>query len=417
MFELTATDKNTRARRGRLKTAHGVIETPAFMPVGTQGSVKAMSPRELLDVKAQIILGNTYHLFVRPGLDVIKHFGGLHRFMNWTGPILTDSGGYQIFSLAKLRKITEEGVAFQNHLDGTPTFISPEIAMEIQAVLGSDIAMVLDECPPWPCEYEYAARSLERTHRWAERCKEAALGHPERSEAKSSRNATGEAGEAGLSNPAEPMTPPRGPSTPLRSARDDQMVFGIVQGSAFEDLRRSSAQALAAMDFDGYAIGGVSVGEPEPEMMAAVEWSEPHLPENKPRYAMGLGTPPQMLELIARGMDMFDCVLPTRLARNGTAFTAAGTLNLKNAEFTLQKGPIEEGCVCPACRDFSRGYIRHLIKAEEILGLRLITLHNLHFYLDLVRRARSAIEDGTFAELRAQFVAGYKIRDGMALDQ
>ena len=389
MFELTATDKNTRARRGRLKTAHGVIETPAFMPVGTQGSVKAVSPRELRELEAQIVLGNTYHLFVRPGLEVINHFGGLHRFMNWDGPILTDSGGYQIFSLAKLRKITEEGVAFQNHLDGTPAFISPESAMEIQAVLGSDIAMVLDECPPWPCEYDYAARSLEMTHRWAARCKaisDTGLRIPER--------------EAG--NASSELSAIRNPKS--------QMVFGIVQGSTFEDLRRSSAQALAAMDFDGYAIGGVSVGEPETEMMQAVEWSEPHLPENKPRYAMGLGTPPQMIELIARGVDMFDCVLPTRLARNGTAFTAGGTLNLKNAEFAMQKEPIEDGCVCPACRDFTRGYIRHLIKAEEILGLRLITLHNLHFYLDLMRRARRAIEDGTFTDLRAQFVAGYKTR-------
>jgi queuine tRNA-ribosyltransferase len=403
MFELTATDKNTRARRGRLKTAHGTIETPAFMPVGTQGSVKAVSPRELRELEAQIILGNTYHLFVRPGVEVIRHFGGLHRFMNWDGPILTDSGGYQIFSLAKLRKITEEGVAFQNHLDGTPTFISPEIAMEIQAALGSDIAMVLDECPPWPCEYDYAARSLVMTHRWAERCKAEALRHPERSAAQSR--------DPG----AVPPTPTRGSSTSLRSARNDQLVFGIVQGSTFEDLRRSSAQALAAMDFDGYAIGGVSVGEPEPEMMQAVEWSEPHLPENKPRYAMGLGTPPQLIELIARGMDMFDCVLPTRLARNGTAFTAEATLNLKNAEFAMQKEPIEQGCLCPACRDFTRGYIRHLVKAEEILGLRLITIHNLHFYLELMSRARRAIEDGTFAELRTRFVAEYKTR-GAPLD-
>jgi queuine tRNA-ribosyltransferase len=395
MFELTATDKNTRARRGRLKTAHGVIETPAFMPVGTQGSVKAMSPRELREVQAQIILGNTYHLFVRPGLEVIRHFGGLHRFMNWDGPILTDSGGYQIFSLAKLRKITEEGVAFQNHLDGTPAFISPESAMEIQAALGSDIAMVLDECLPWPCEHDYAVRSLERTHRWAARCKAIS--------------------ETGLRIPEREGDRATFPQSAIRNPQS-QMVFGIVQGSAFEDLRRSSAQALAAMDFDGYAIGGVSVGEPEAEMMAAVEWSEPHLPGNKPRYAMGLGTPPQLIELIARGMDIFDCVLPTRLARNGTAFTAGGTLNLKNAEFTLQKGPIEDGCLCPACRDFSRGYIRHLIKAEEILGLRLITLHNLHFYLDLMNRARNAIEDGTFAELRAQFVAGYKLR-GETTDQ
>jgi queuine tRNA-ribosyltransferase len=346
-----------------------VIETPAFMPVGTQGSVKAVSPEELRALKAQIILGNTYHLFVRPGLDVIRHFGGLHRFMNWDGPILTDSGGYQIFSLAKLRKITEEGVSFQNHLDGTPTFISPEIAMEIQATLGSDIAMVLDECPPWPCEYDYAARSLEMTHRWAKRCKAIS--------------------DTGFRKP------------------ERQLIFGIVQGGTFEELRRSSAQALAAMDFDGYAIGGVSVGEPEPEMMSAVEWSEPHLPANKPRYAMGLGTPPQLIELIARGVDMFDCVLPTRLARNGTAFTATGTLNLKNAEFTMQTGPLEEGCACPACRDFSRGYIRHLVKSEEILGLRLITLHNLHFYLDLMGRARRAIEHGNFAAFRAEFAAGY----------
>jgi queuine tRNA-ribosyltransferase len=392
MFELLGKDVSSKARRGRLTTAHGVIETPAFMPVGTQGSVKAVSPQELRELKAQIVLGNTYHLFVRPGLEVIRHFGGLHRFMNWDGPILTDSGGYQIFSLAKLRKITEEGVAFQNHLDGTPTFISPEIAMEIQATLGSDIAMVLDECPPWPCEYDYAARSLERTLHWAGRCKAAArgrAGNVQRSMSNVQRSTEG----------------------PSRGA-----VFGIVQGGTFEDLRRSSAQAVAAMDFDGYAIGGVSVGEPEPEMMQAVEWSEPHLPENKPRYAMGLGTPPQMIELIARGVDLFDCVLPTRLARNGTAFTVGGTLNLKNAEFAMQKEPIEEGCICPACRDFTRGYIRHLVKAEEILGLRLITVHNLHFYLDLMIRARRAIESGTFADLRVQLATEYKARDA-SLDQ
>lgn len=348
-------------------TAHGAIETPAFMPVGTQGSVKAVSPRELRELKTQILLGNTYHLFVRPGLNVIQHFGGLHRFMNWDGPILTDSGGYQIFSLAKLRKITDEGVSFQNHLDGTPTFISPEIAMEIQKALGSDIAMVLDECPPWPCEHEYAARSLEMTIRWAKRSKEAS-------------HAAG------------------------------QLVFGIVQGATFADLRRASAEATVQIGFDGYAIGGVSVGEPESEMMLAVQNSEPYLPMDKPRYAMGLGTPPQIIELVARGVDMFDCVLPTRLARNGTAFTAAGSLNLRNAEFTLQKGPLEEGCICPACREFSRAYIRHLIKAEEILGLRLITLHNLHFYLDLMRRTRAAIEDGSFAGFRKEFVAGYGTR-------
>lgn len=393
MFELTTTDKNTGARRGRLKTLHGEIDTPVFMPVGTQGSVKAVSPRELHELKTQIILGNTYHLFVRPGLDVIRHFGGLHRFMSWDGPVLTDSGGYQIFSLAKLRKITEDGVAFQNHVDGTPAFISPESAMEIQATLGSDIAMVLDECLPWPCEYDYAARSLERTLRWAGRCKaisETGFRIPERKDGQAS------------SEPSAIRNP------------QSQIVFGIVQGSSFEDLRRSSAQALAEMNFAGYAIGGVSVGEPVAEMMQVVEWSEPHLPRDKPRYVMGLGTPPQMIELIARGMDMFDCVLPTRLARNGTAFTSVGTLNLKNARFALEKEPIEPGCTCPACRDFTRGYIRHLIKAEEILGLRLISLHNLHFYLNLMSRARDAIGNGTFAEFRAQFVAGYQTRDDTA---
>jgi queuine tRNA-ribosyltransferase len=288
--------------------------------------------------------------------------------MNWDGPILTDSGGYQIFSLAKLRKITEAGVHFQNHVDGTAAFISPEIAMEIQAALRSDIAMVLDECAPYPCEREYAARSLEMTTRWAKRCK-------------------------------------------AKSEIERHLLFGIVQGATFDDLRKASAQAIVELDFDGYAIGGVSVGEPEEEMMRVVESCEPFLPKNRARYAMGLGTPPQLLEMIARGMDMFDCVLPTRLARNGTAFTSTGTLNLKNAEFAMQKEPIEEGCVCPACREFSRGYIRHLIKAGEILGLRLITLHNLHFYLELMRQARDAIENGTFDQFLKIFIAGYKTRD------
>jgi queuine tRNA-ribosyltransferase len=388
-FELLASDQHSKARRGRLKTAHGVIDTPAFMPVGTQGSVKGVSPRELSELNAQIILGNTYHLFVRPGLNVIKHFGGLHNFMSWDGPILTDSGGYQIFSLVKLRKITEEGVEFQNHIDGARAFISPEIAMEIQAALGSDIAMVLDECVPYPCEYDYAAKSAEMTTRWARRCKAVAS-------AVSAEKA----------------------SNALRTAHSTarQLLFGIVQGGAFENLRKQSAQAITELDFDGYAIGGVSVGEPEEEMMRAVESAEPFLPTDRPRYAMGLGTPPQMLEMIARGMDMFDCVLPTRLARNGTAFTAKGTLNLKNAEFTLDKRPIEENCVCETCRQFSRGYIRHLIKAEEILGLRLITLHNLHSYLNLMGKARTEIENGTFDQFRKSFVAEYKTRDAIPVE-
>ena len=398
MFELLAQDRHTKARHGRLTTAHGVIDTPAFIPVGTQGSVKAASPRELRELEVQIILGNTYHLFVRPGINVIKHFGGLHRFMNWDGPILTDSGGYQVFSLAKLRKITEEGVQFQNHVDGTPAFISPEIAMEIQAALGSDIAMVLDECAPYPCEREYAEKSLEMTTCWAKRSKAANAQH-------STLNAQRSTEEAELSVIHNPQF-----------AIKRQLLFGIVQGATFEDLRKQSAQAIVDLDFDGYAIGGVSVGEPEREMMRAVESAEPFLPRDKPRYAMGLGTPPQLLEMIARGMDMFDCVLPTRLARNGTAFTARGTLNLKNAEFALDKRPIEENCSCDVCREFSRGYIRHLIKAEEILGLRLITLHNLHFYLNLMRQARSEIERGTFDQFRRMFVAEYKPRDTMTVD-
>ena len=393
----------TRARRGRLTTAHGVIDTPAFMPIGTQGSVKAVSPRELRELNAQIILGNTYHLFVRPGLDVIKHFGGLHKFMNWDGPLLTDSGGYQIFSLAKLRKISEGGVHFQNHVDGTPAFISPEIAMEIQAALGSDIAMVLDECAPYPCEYDYAARSVEMTTRWANRCKEALPRSAENAERRTP-NAQSRMGDADLSAIGNPQ-----------SAIERQLVFGIVQGATFDDLRKASAQAIVDLSFDGYAIGGVSVGEREEEMMRAVESCEPFLPDDKPRYAMGLGTPPQLLEMIARGMDMFDCVLPTRLARNGTAFTVRGTLNLKNAEFALDKSPIEENCACSTCREFTRGYIRHLIKAEEILGLRLITLHNLFFYLDLMRQARDQIDNRTFDEFRKGFVANYKTRNGIVL--
>jgi len=394
-FVLSTTDRHSKARRGQLTTAHGVIDTPAFMPVGTQGSVKGVSPRELREINAQIILGNTYHLFVRPGLDVVKHFGGLHNFMNWDGPILTDSGGYQIFSLAKLRKITDEGVEFQNHIDGARAFISPEIAMEIQAALGGDIAMALDECVPYPCEYDYAAQSAELTTRWANRCKEANV-------------------QRSTSNAQRPTSETDSINSQLSTL--NQLLFGIVQGATFEDLRQQSAQAIVELDFDGYAVGGVSVGEPEEEMMRAVESAEPFLPEDKPRYAMGLGTPPQMLEMIARGMDMFDCVLPTRLARNGTAFTATGTLNLKNAEFALDKNPLEENCTCEACREFSRSYIRHLIKAEEILGLRLITLHNLHSYLNLMNRARTEIESGTFDQFRKAFVAGYKTRDPMMVE-
>jgi len=379
-------------------TTHGAIETPAFMPVGTQGSVKAVSPRELRELNAPIVLGNTYHLFVRPGIEVIKHFGGLHKFMMWDRPILTDSGGYQIFSLAKLRKISDEGVQFQNHVDGATAVLSPEIVMQIQATLGSDIAMVLDECPPWPCDYDYAAKSNELTIQWAKRCKKWHAENVERSAVKAGVS------PANSGQPAET-------AAPTEETRVRQLVFGIVQGATFEELRKQSARALVDLGFDGYAIGGVSVGEPEEEMFRAVESSEPILPKDKPRYAMGLGTPPQLLEMIARGMDMFDCVLPTRLARNGTAFTSTGTINLKNAEFSKDKRPIEDNCDCTTCREFSRGYIRHLIKAEEILGLRLITLHNLHFYLDLMRQARAKIDNRTFDEFRAEFVSNYETHE------
>src|SRR5882724_1878830 len=371
-FKLLSTDLVTQARRGQLQTRHGGIETPVFMPVGTQATVKATTPAELREVGAQIILGNTYHLFLRPGLEVIREMGGLHRFMNWNAPILTDSGGFQVFSLSKLRRITEEGVHFNNHLDGSPCFLSPEIAMQIQTALVSDIAMVFDECPPYPCEHEYASASLDRTLRWAERCRS---------------------------------------WLEKQSADHRPLTFGIVQGAVYHDLRKRSASSLVDLDFDGYAVGGVSVGEPEEEMMRAIENSERFLPVQKPRYAMGLGTPPQIIEMVARGIDMFDCVLPTRLARNGTAFTARGTMNLKNAPFIYDQGPIEEGCTCEACRLFTRGYLRHLVKAEEILGLRLITMHNLHFYLNLMTRARQSIEAGTFAAFRREFVAGYQARE------
>lgn len=358
MFQLLATDPASKARLGTLQTSHGIVETPVFMPVGTQGTVKSVSPDELRAMDAQIILGNTYHLWLRPGTDVIDRFGSLHAFSTWDRAILTDSGGYQVFSLSKLRKISEDGVSFQSHLDGHACFLGPEESMRIQDSLGSDIVMLFDECPPYPCDHEYAARSLERTTRWAARCL----------------------------------------AVPTRGKK-----FGIVQGSVYPDLRRASAEALVALELDGYAIGGVSVGEPEHEMMAAVEHSEPFLPANKARYAMGLGKPHQIVELVARGVDMFDCVLPTRVARNGTAFVSTGTLNLKNAAHRLSDLPIEEGCKCPACGTFSRAYLRHLVKANEILGLRLLTLHNLHFYLNLMRQIRAAIAAGTFASFRRDF--------------
>jgi queuine tRNA-ribosyltransferase len=364
MFELLKTDPSSKARLGRLTTARGVIETPVYMPVGTQATVKALDPRELLEAGTQIILGNTYHLYIRPGLDIIRGAGGLHSFMAWPHPILTDSGGFQVFSLAKIRKVKAHGVEFKSHLDGSPLFLGPKEAMEIQRVLGSDIAMVFDECPPHDAPAKEQHLAVERTIRWAHECREQ----------------------------------PRAPG---------QHVFGIVQGGSNAALREHCAKAITALDFDGYAIGGVSVGEPEPEMMKAVEITEPHLPADKARYAMGLGTPAQMVELIARGVDMFDCVLPTRVARNGTAFTRRGTFAIKGGAVKAEFRPIEEGCECFACRHFTRAYIRHLLNVNEILGLRLVSIHNTHFYLEVMREVRAAIAAGVFAEYRREFAASY----------
>ena len=370
MFEVLHRDPQSQARCGRMTLAHGIVETPIFMPVGTQGSVKTLHPDDLEALGAQIILGNTYHLWLRPGHSLIRDFGGLHGFADWKRPILTDSGGFQVWSLAKLRKITEEGVRFQNHLDGSKMLLTPELSMEIQAGLGSDIAMLFDECPPYPCERKYAENSLALTTRWARRCKDWVSQH-------------------------EP-----------RSGKGRQCHFGIVQGSVWADLRERSARELVELDFDGYAIGGVSVGEPEVEMFRAIEHSVPFLPDGKPRYAMGLGTPPQILEMIARGVDMFDCVMPTRVARHGQAFTLDGPIHIKNLAFERDPRPLCESAH-PHVARFSRAYIRHLFRAGEILALRLLSFHNLHFLLALAARAREAIHHGNFLEFKDSFIRRY----------
>jgi queuine tRNA-ribosyltransferase len=364
MFELLKADSESRARLGRLTTPRGVIDTPAFMPVGTQGSVKALDPRELLEMGTQVILGNTYHLHIRPGLEIITAAGGLHRFINWPHPILTDSGGFQVFSLAKIRKIKPHGVEFRSHLDGSLLFLGPVEAMQIQRTLGSDIAMVFDDCPPHDANPRDLRAAVDRTIRWARECR----------------------------------TQPRA---------EGQQVFGIVQGGANRALREECARELVALDFDGYAIGGVSVGEPEREMLAAVEATEPFLPPGRARYAMGLGTPAQIVELVARGVDMLDCVLPTRVARNGTAFTSRGAVSIKAGFNKDDFRPIEEGCACYACRNFTRAYLRHLLNVGEILGLRMLSVHNSHMFLDLMARIRKAIASGNFGEFRRDFIGGY----------
>ena len=366
-YELIKKDEGTGARAGVLHTPHGSFPTPIFMPVGTQATVKAVSPDELKELGAGIILSNTYHLFLRPGMELIREAGGLHKFMHWDRGILTDSGGFQVFSLGELRKITEEGVTFRSHIDGSKQFLSPEISVEVQTALGSDIVMAFDECVPYPADYDYTKQSLDRTLRWAKRCKDA-------------------------------MT------------RDDQGLFGIVQGGMYKELRIESAEALVEMDFPGYAVGGLSVGEPKELMYEMLELSTEHLPQDKPRYLMGVGTPDCLVEGVARGIDMFDCVFPTRVARNGMAMTWTGRLVMKNKVFTHDHEVLEQGCGCYACRNgYTRAYIRHLVRAGEIFGLRLLTLHNLYFLQAFMRAMREAIVESRFAEFRRDFWARYQL--------
>lgn len=368
-FQLLAMDPASAARRGRLQTRHGIVETPIFMPVGTQGTVKAVTPAHLHEIGAQIILGNTYHLNLRPGSELVRDLGGLHTFMGWDRPLLTDSGGFQVFSLAKLREIRDDGIAFQSHIDGARLFLGPKEVMEIQGNLGSDIAMVIDECPPWPCEKDACAAAVARSHRWAEQCRQIAV-------------------ESGFLSAGH-------------------HVFAIVQGSTFDDLRREAAESLSELDFPGYAVGGVSVGEPEPEMLKQVGATTPYLPVNKPRYTMGLGTPPQLLKMVALGVDMFDCVMPTRVARNGLVFTPDGPMNIRNERFRRDPRPLVEG-LDNYTRRFSRAYLRHLQMSGEMLAGTLLTIHNLHFYLDLMTQARAHLEAGDFTPWSRAWIERYE---------
>jgi queuine tRNA-ribosyltransferase len=372
-FRVTATDGG--ARRGVMTTAHGEVETPAFMPVGTQGAVKGITPRDLDDVGAEIMLSNTYHLYLRPGDNLIARRGGLHRFIGWSKPILTDSGGYQVFSLSERRTITEDGAAFRSHLDGSPHLLTPEKAADIQAQLGSDIAMVLDECLAHPADEAAARVSMDRTLRWAERGRRRFLSNKET----------------------------RGDRSGLTITNEGQAQFGIVQGSIFPRLREASAAATAAIGFEAYAIGGLSVGEPIPVMYDMVALTAPLLPADRPRYLMGTGTPEDLVESVARGIDLFDCVLPTRNARNGQLFTSEGRINIKNARYAEDDGPADPACGCYTCRTFSRAYLRHLFVAGEINAATLNTLHNLNFYLDTLRRIREAIVFGRFESFRVAF--------------
>ena len=364
-YELLHIDKNSGARRGVVHTPHGDIQTPVFMPVGTLATVKSMTPDELKDeVKADIILSNTYHLYLRPGHEIVKEAGGLHKFMNWDRPILTDCGGFQVFSLSSLRKITEEGVMFNSHLDGSKHMFTPEKVMEIEEALGADIIMSFDECCAYPSSYEYTKNSMERTTRWAKRCKDA---HTTKS----------------------------------------QGLFGIIQGGFYEDLRKKSVDDLVDLDFPGYAIGGISVGEPKEKFLEILRYTAPLMPENKPRYLMGVGSPDYLIEASLAGIDMCDCVLPTRLARHGTALTSKGKLVIRNAEYERDWTSVDDECDCYTCKNYTRGYIRHLIKTNEILGMRLLSIHNLRFLTRLMENVRKEIENDNLLGFREEFYQKY----------
>ena len=364
-YELLHIDKNSGARRGIVHTPHGDIQTPVFMPVGTQATVKSMTPEELKEIGAQIILSNTYHLYLRPGHKLVKEAGGLHNFMRWDRPILTDSGGFQVFSLGDLRKITEEGVEFKSHLDGSKHFFSPESVMEIEEALGADIIMSFDECVGYPATREYTENSMERTTRWAKRCKAA------------------------------------------HKNTDKQGLFGIIQGGFYKDLREKSARDLIELDLPGYAIGGISVGEPKEEFLDILRYTAPLMPKNKPRYLMGVGTPDYLIEAAIAGIDMCDCVLPTRIARNGTAMTWNGKVVVRNATYERDFSPLDPECDCYTCRNYTRAYIRHLVKANEILGVRLLSIHNLYFLTKLMERVRIEIENDNLANFRDEFYKKY----------
>lgn len=364
-YELIKTDSRTKARRGRITTPHGEIETPIFMPVGTAATVKAMRPEEVDELGAQIILSNTYHLYLRPGHEVVKAAGGLHKFMNWNKPILTDSGGFQVFSLGAMRKITEEGVQFRSHIDGSRHMISPEKSMEIQNALGSDIMMAFDECAPADASRDYVKDSIARTTRWLKRCKE------------------------------------------YHKNTDKQALFGIMQGGMFKDLRRESAEAIVEMDLPGYSIGGLSVGEPKEVMYDVLDDCVDYLPKEKPRYLMGVGSPDCLFEGVERGIDMFDCVLPTRIARHGMAMTSEGRINIKNARFERDFTPLDHKCDCYTCRNYSRAYLRHLFKADEMLSSMLMTNHNLHFLVKTMDGIRKSIEEDRFLEFKKEFYDNY----------